>query len=316
MVAVKDLILPRALLPDATIGICSPSGPVSREKLEAAVRAIEARGYRVKLSENVFARRGFLAGDDDTRLAELQEMFQLPDVDAVFASRGGYGMGRILPRLFCERISASRKCFVGFSDLTTFSWLLFGCDGFVTFSGPLAVEWSGGVAEEELDKTLRLLSGEGSLNLLEGVPRENLKVLKDGTCEGVLLPGNLTMVASLLGTPFLPDLSGAILVLEEVGEARYRLDRLLFHLRNAGVFRRIGALIIGDMLHGAPDENDMPSVEEMVLDATKTYNFPILSGIPYGHGTQRITLPVGAPVKLNTNACELRLLGPVVERAA
>ncbi|MBU1937136.1 LD-carboxypeptidase [bacterium] len=312
----KDLILPHALMPGATIGICSPSGPVLSEKLEAAVRAIKARGYRVRLSENVFARHGFLAGDDDTRLAELQGMFQLPDVDAVFASRGGHGMGRILSRLFCEKISASRKCFVSFSDLTAFSWLLFGCDGFVTFSGPLAVEWGGGVAEEELDKTLRLLSGDGSLDLLDGVPRENLKVLKDGTCEGTLLPGNLTMIASLLGTPFLPDISGAVLVLEEVGEARYRLDRLLFHLRNAGIFRRVGALLIGDMLHSAPDEKDMPSVDEIVLDATKDYDFPILSGIPYGHGAQRLTLPVGVPVKLNTSALDLQFLGPVVERAA
>jgi len=313
---VKDLILPRALLPGATIGICSPSGPVVKEKLENAVRAIEARGFRVQLSENVFARKGFLAGDDDTRLDELQGMFQNPNVDAVFASRGGYGMGRILPRLFCEKMTASRKCFVGFSDVTVFSWLLYGCDGFVTFSGPLAVEWGAGIEEAYLAKTLRLLSGRSPTDLLEDVPRENLKVLKDGTCEGALLPGNLTMVASLLGTPFLPELSGAILVIEEVGEARYRLDRLLFHLRNAGVFRRIGALLIGDTLHGTPNENDMPSIEEMVLDATKDYDFPILSGIPYGHGTERLTLPVGVPVKLNTSARELRLLSPVVERAA
>lgn len=309
----KSSILPKALKPGATIGICSPSGPVQPKKLEAGVKALEARGYRVVLSEAVLERRTYLAGDDDTRLFELHKMFDRSDVDAVFVSRGGYGIGRILSRIHCERIAASRKCFVSFSDLTSLSWLLFARAGLVTFSGPLAVEWGGGVCEEGLEGTLRLLSDTGQRDLFAGFPKDNFRVLRGGACEGVLLPGNLTIITTLLGTPFLPDFSGAILVLEEVVEARYRLDRFLFHLRNAGVFSRIGGLITGDMVYGAPDEKDVPKIEEILLDATAGFDFPILCGVPYGHGTQRATLPVGVHARLDGDS--LSLLEPVVEEA-
>ncbi|MFH1011560.1 MAG: LD-carboxypeptidase, partial [bacterium] len=106
---------------------------------------------------------------------------------------------------------------------------------------------------------------------------------------------------------------GVILALEEVGEPRYRLDRLLFHLRNAGIFERIGGLVIGDMTHGAPVEEGVPSLEQIVLDAAAGFDFPILSGFPYGHGPLRATLPVGVHVRLNADRGELILLEPVVE---
>jgi muramoyltetrapeptide carboxypeptidase len=313
MGSVKHLILPRALSRGATVGICSPSGPVCRDKLEAAAPALEKRGHSVVLSPTVFDRIGYLAGNDEDRLAALYDMFERRNVDAVFASRGGYGASRILARVDCSRIAASRKPFVGFSDLTALQWLLFARDKFVTFSGPLAVEWAGGVAQESLEFLLRLLSGDISGNLLHGFPTDGLKVLRSGRCEGTLLPGNLTLIASLSGTPFLPALEGSILVLEEVGEPRYRLDRLLFHLRNAGVFERISGLLIGDMTHGAPNEEEVPSLEEIVLDATAGFDFPILFGIPYGHGAVRVTLPVGVRVRLDAEKGELSLLEPVVE---
>lgn len=309
----KRPTLPRALAPGATIGICSVSGPILSGKLDAAARAIEERGYKVILSPAACQRRGYLAGDDETRLSELHRMFQRPDVDAVFASRGGYGTSRILERVHCEVLAASRKPFVAFSDLTALQWLLFARTKLVTFSGPLAVEWAGGVVEAGLSGTLRLLSGTAQQDLLAGFTKDGFRVLRSGRCEGVLLPGNLTLMCSLLGTPFLPDLSGAILALEEVGEPRYRLDRLLFHLRNAGVFAVIGGLIVGNLTHGAPVEEGMPQVEEIVRDATAGLSFPILFGIPYGHGRERATLPVGARVRLDTERGDLLLLDPVVE---
>jgi muramoyltetrapeptide carboxypeptidase len=313
---VKQTQLPRPLAAGATIGICSPSGPVVEDKLKAAVRAIERKGFKVVLSPSVLERRGYLAGDDDTRVSELHAMFQRDDVDAVFVSRGGYGASRILRRIRLERIAGSRKPFVAFSDATALQWLLYSRTGFVTFSGPLAVEWAGGVAEAGLTGTLDLLSGKMRGDLLAGYTKDGFKVLRGGQCEGVLLPGNLTLICTFLGTPFLPDLSGAILVLEEVGEARYRVDRLLFHLRNAGVFGRIGGLVIGDLTHGAPVEEGIPAVEETVRDATASYAFPILFGVPYGHSSERATLPVGPRVRLDAERGELTLLDPVVEEAA
>jgi muramoyltetrapeptide carboxypeptidase len=312
----KSALLPHALAPGATIGICSPAGPVQPDKLKAAAKAIIERGYQVVLSPSVFERNAYLAGSDDIRLSSLYDMFERPDVEAVFASRGGYGVSRILARVQCERIASARKPFVGFSDITAFQWFLFWQTGLISFSGPLGVEWAGGVSEETLAATLRLLSGNAQGNLLAGLPKNDLRILRGGRCDGILWPGNLTLIASLLGTPFLPDLSGAILILEEVGEARYRLDRLLFHLRNAGIFSRINGLVIGDMTHGAPVEEDVPAVEQLVCEATAGYDFPIVCGIPYGHGSQRATLPVGAQVRLDSESGELNLLTPVVSEKA
>ncbi len=308
----KRAALPWALASGATVGVFSPAGPVRPDKLESAVRAIEQKGYRVVVSPSVFERTAYLAGRDETRLLSLHEMFQRPDVDAVFASRGGYGTSRILAHIDCERIAVSRKPFVAFSDVTALQWFLFARTRFVSFSGPLAVEWAGGVSDETLAAGMRLLSGSTGGDLLAGFSKEDFKVLHGGRCEGVLLPGNLTLISSLLGTPFLPDLTGAILVLEEVGEARYRLDRLLFHLRNAGVFERIGGLVIGDLTHGAPIEEGMPAVEQLVREATEGFTFPIVCGIPYGHGPLRATLPVGANVRLDSEQREIFLLDSVV----
>jgi muramoyltetrapeptide carboxypeptidase len=308
----KRAALPWALASGATIGICSPAGSVRPDKLEAAAKAIEKRGYRVVLSSSVFEQTGYLAGRDETRLSSLYDMFERKDVDAVFTSRGGYGTSRILAQIRCERIAASRKPFIAFSDITALQWFLFGQAGFVTFSGPLAVEWAGGVSDEALTATMRLLSGNAQGDLLAGFPKDDFKVLRAGRCDGVLLPGNLTLVTTLLGTPFLPALTGTILVLEEVGEARYRLDRLLFHLRNAGVFARISGLVIGDMTHGVPIEEGVPAIEQLIREATEGYAFPILYGVSYGHGPQRATLPVGAQVRLDTGQGELLLLAPVV----
>jgi muramoyltetrapeptide carboxypeptidase len=128
----KRAALPWALASGATIGICSPAGSVRPDKLEAAAKAIEKRGYRVVLSSSVFEQTGYLAGRDETRLSSLYDMFERKDVDAVFTSRGGYGTSRILAQIRCERIAASRKPFIAFSDITALQWFLFGQAGFVT----------------------------------------------------------------------------------------------------------------------------------------------------------------------------------------
>jgi len=300
------VIAPLPLRRGGRIGICAPAGPVADERLRAAVVALEADGYGVDVAPSAFGRNGLFSAPDEVRRRELEQMFARPDVDAVFCARGGVGSSRLLPLLNSAAISQSRKPFLGFSDITALQWLLSGRHGLVTFSGPLAVEWDGGVSEETRRRAFDMLEGKASRDLLTDFPRDRLRVLRGSRATGRLMPGNLTMIATLLGTPYVPALDGAILLIEDVGEPPYRIDRLLFHLRNAGVFDRIGALLAGDF--GLESAEDVQTVERSLLEATLGVDFPVAIGLPYGHGPDRITVPVGVTAKFDSENGTLSLL--------
>ncbi|MCB9366097.1 MAG: LD-carboxypeptidase [Calditrichaeota bacterium] len=302
-------MLKRPLLPGGTIGICAPAGPVKREKLEAAILRIEQRGYRVVLSPSVFSRLEFLSANDVTRLRELEEMFQHDKCDAVFAARGGVGTSRLLARSDFSAIATSATPFLGFSDTTALQFALWKQHKCVTFSGPLAVEFDGTLTEATESFCFECLAGKLPENWLLDFSSANWEVIRSGAREIVapLLPGNLTMITTLLGTPFLPDLRGCILAIEDIAEPPYRVDRLLFHLKNAGAFEHLAALLIGDF--GWPPE-DIESRElllESVRAVTENTTYPVLAGLPYGHGPERLTLPVGAPVRLSILESSVRL---------
>jgi muramoyltetrapeptide carboxypeptidase len=308
------MLLPRPLLPGGRIGLCAPAGPVNEERLRAAIEALRADGYDVATAPSAFARHGLLAAPDEVRRRELEEMFARPDVDAVFCARGGVGSSRLLPDLDTALVARSRKPFLGFSDVTALQWLLCQRHQFVSFSGLLAVEWEGGVSPATRQRALQTLSGGMSGDLLAGFPRECLRTLRGGKVRGRLWPGNLTMIATLLGTPYLPDLAGAVLLIEDVNEPPHRVDRLLFHLRNAGVLNQIAALLAGELEFG--EEGELKgSVTRSLLDATHGLEIPLAIGLPYGHGPERMTLPVGALVEWDSSHATLTLCEPVTEAA-
>jgi muramoyltetrapeptide carboxypeptidase len=306
--------LPRPLLPGGRIGICAPAGPVKEERLRAAIEALRAENYDVVTAPSAFARDGLFAAPDDVRRRELQDMFTRPDVDAVFCARGGVGSSRLLSELDTALIARARKPFLGFSDITVLQWLLGKRHQFVSFSGPLAVEWSDGVSPSTRRRALDLLGGRAKGDLLNGFPRDDTRALHGGKVRGPLWPGNLTMIATLLGTPFLPDLSGAVLLVEDVNEPPHRVDRLLFHLRNSGILNGIGALLAGDLESG--EEGDLKgSVARALADVTRGLNIPVALGLPYGHGPERVTLPVGALLEWDSDNATLTLCEPVTEVA-
>jgi muramoyltetrapeptide carboxypeptidase len=294
---------PRPLPRGGTIGICAPAGPVKRERLERAIEQIESLGFRIRLAEHVFGNAGLFAADDDTRARELQEMFACDDVDAVFCARGGVGSSRLLERLEWRGIADSGKPFLGLSDITALQWALWEHARAVSFSGPLAVEWDGCLTPATREQCFQVLCGEGVANLLAGFPGRG-KLLRAGASATVVAPllvGNLTMIATLLGTPHLPDLTNAILLVEDINEPPHRVDRLFWHLRNAGLLNSLAALLIGDFGDGSA-EIDTAQIERSVLDAASGAHYPILSDIPFGHGADRMTLPVGGTVKLDTQS--------------
>jgi muramoyltetrapeptide carboxypeptidase len=259
-------------------------------------------GYRVKLSPSVFGEYGFLSADDETRIRELHGCFLDPEIDAVFSSRGGTGTGRLLERVDANLIASSRKPFLGFSDTTALQWMIFAQTEFITYSGPLTVEWDDSLSEATRAQAWKVLGGNESGNLIDSFKNgrvNRIELLRgQGQIEGCLLPGNLAMITTLLGTPYFPDLTGKILMIEDVSESPYRFDRMLFHLRNAGALQKLFGLIVGDF-GWSGDEGEFESQRQSLLDATRGTDYPIMVNLPYGHGRDRMTLPVGGNVRVN-----------------
>jgi muramoyltetrapeptide carboxypeptidase len=218
------------------------------------------------------------------------------------------GSSRLLETINTRRIAQSGKPLLGFSDVTVLQWLLWERERLVTFTGPLAVEWDGDLSERTRRQAFRILGGTADPDLLADWPHDSVRVLRDGRkAVGRLLPGNLTMIATLLGTPYCPDLRGAILLVEDVNEPAHRVDRLLFHLRNAGVLGQIEALLVGDL----SGEGNGESAVHSLLDATRGETYPMAMNLPYSHGPERMTLPVGGLVEFCSDSMSLSLLESV-----
>lgn len=296
---------PLSTLPaGALVGVIAPAGPAAAEAVARIPAALQAMGYRARLYPSCHARKGFLAGDDDVRARDLEEAFADPSIAAVFSVRGGYGSGRILDRVAWPRILSQPKPFVGYSDLTALQ-AQFTNAGKIVFHGPM-------LASDLVDSPV------SPDRLGFGILRDGLHV---GTCwaptletvlfshpgiaEGRIVGGNLSLIASLLGTPYALDVRDSILFLEEVGEAPYRVDRLFQQLRHAGVLTAARGFLLG-RFSGA----DSPA--EVISDYLAPLDRPVLSGWPAGHGPGARVLPLGARVRMDVAAGSLTFLQDVL----
>ena len=289
------------LHPGDHIAVVSPAGKVNKTQLSQGIRAIEEQGYRVECGEYVYTNHRGLAGTDEARLQDLLWAFRSPEIRAVFCSRGGYGSSRLLSALVSRGLGNISKLVVGFSDITALQWALWAIWQLPSLSGPLASELGGGVTPESEEYFWKVVQGKSSPQLGFGTP--SVEVLHHGKAQGILMSGCLSIICHLIGTPFLPDLKNAILVIEDIGEAPYRIDRMLVQLKNAGIFDRIGALMVGELLVANAQTEIMSRGElrQRLTEILKDFQGPVVMGIPYGHGKNRWTLPVGIPVKLSTD---------------
>lgn len=289
---------------------------MSPDNLEKGLRYLESLGYRVKVGDAVYERYGYLAGDDERRLNDLHAMFADESVQAVFCVRGGYGTPRLLPRINYDLIAANPKILVGYSDITALQLAIFAKTGLVTFSGPMvAVEMAGTMEPATEEHFWRLLTTRNWDRELIPLGEPACIGNGRGAVTGRLIGGCLSLVSFLIGTPYLPDLTSAILFLEDVGEPPYRIDAYLAHLRNAGIFSRIAGLVFGKFRDCMP-EKDKPSLtlEEVLQDYLSQAGKPALLNLDYGHGPLKYTLPIGAPARLDSDRGVLELLAP--EQAA
>jgi muramoyltetrapeptide carboxypeptidase len=290
----------RALIPGDSVAVIAPAGPFDRESFEAGL-AIIAERYRVQYEPGLFDQHRYLAGDDQRRLSELNRAIADPSIRAIFCARGGYGTMRLLEHLDPQH---ELKPLIGFSDITALhQWQQ--CHGLISIHGPVLTQLG----------RLNYFTSERLFCLLESsAPAEPLKgttPFVEGIAEGPLLGGNLSMLTQLLGTPFMPALDGAILLLEDVGERPYRLDRMWTHLQLAGVFRSISGIVLGSFTHCEERDANYTS-QDVLRELAVATGLPCAAGFPIGHGDINEPVPLGARVRLDATAGQLTFLESAV----
>ena len=241
------IIKPKKLKPGDVIGIISPaSSPDDLTKINSGVQYLEKLGYRVEVGKNVGSHEGYLAGSDAQRLTDLHEMFKNKQIKAIFSIRGGYGSGRLLDKIDYKLIRNNPKIFVGYSDINALQLAFFTKTGLITFAGPMvAVDFHDEVSAFTEEVFWRTITSDKKIGKLQNPRKEKFYLLNKGRAAGRILGGNLTLLNSLLGTEYLPKLKGAILLLEDIHEAPYRIDRMLNQLRLAKVFKQISGVMLG-----------------------------------------------------------------------
>ena len=283
------MVVPPHIQPGDLIGIVSPSGSFERERLRPGLSYLRNRGFRVRVGSAVYDRDRYLAGQDPDRANDLNVMFADPEVRAVFVTRGGFGAARVLGLLDYEAIRKCPKPLVGFSDTTAIQLGIYGRTGVVSYTG---VTLCGDVAASGMPETTETSLWNalmrGRFDEMAGVA-----ALRGRFAEGKLLGGCLSVIASLVGTGYMPDTRGALLFLEDVNEAPYRVDRLLTQLRMAGVFDRVAGVVFGRFEGCEPEREEEGTVDDVLRGFASSVAVPVFRGLPYGHGEGRRVLPIG-----------------------
>ena len=302
------MVYPDKIKEGATIGLVSTSSPITAEREEQCVKAIEEMGFKVKKAPNITASKGgYMAGEESLRGEILNSMFADKDVDAIFCIRGGDGANRIIDYLDLDVIRDNRKPFVGYSDVSSLH-LLFNqkCD-MVTFHGPMV---SSNIVDNftpEVREAFFAAINADAEYIYKAPAGHELKVAREGKAEGVMTGGNLTVICASLGTPYDMDTDGKILFIEEVGEHVGNLDRHVYQLRNAGKFDNIKGIVLGQF---TDCREDVPGYDmtRIILDAIGYKDIPVIYNIQSGHDNPMINIPLGAMTCIDTSKKELRFM--------
>jgi muramoyltetrapeptide carboxypeptidase len=316
----KPLIRPPKLTAGSRIALIAPAGPLlERDDLVRAEALCRALGYEPVLGKNAYSRLGYLAGSDDDRISDLNWALQDPSISAIWCLRGGYGITRILDRVDYQAMARQPKPLIGFSDISALLNAVTTASRVVTFHGPVARAAMPGFSRSHFERVLARTDAAGGLGRLAQpgdvlVPHEHrLVTLQGGTAEGPLFGGNLTLMQCLIGTPWFPDLSGAILFLEDVGEQLYRVDRSLAHLRAVGALGRLAGVVIGRFTElDRAGRDGALGFDQVLTTYFAPLSIPVAYGFPIGHIEAQWTLPLGVRARLDADACDLELLEPAV----
>lgn len=299
--------LPPPVGPGDRIGVAALSGPIDPQRLANGLDNLRRLGFEPVLADNLTSRRGFLAGADAERLESFHRLAADPDLPAILFTRGGHGLLRILPAIDWDLLARHPRAYVGYSDLTPFLLEVVRRLGLVAFHGPLvAGEFARGLSPVEEASFLDALAGrypaEQPFTSWVRPPQNG------GEVSGPLLGGCLSLLTALLGTPYFPDLTGALLFLEDVNEEPYRIDRMLTHFRLSDNLARLSGMIVGHLGSfdggGAPWPADWASLLE---DSLAGFGWPVALGLESGHFPPNRTLPLGLPARLDEEGRRLVL---------
>lgn len=296
---------PRAIRPGGRIGLVAPAGPLDPARFEANRRVLEGLGFETVARDDILARDGYLAGDDTRRAGELMEFVRDPAIDAILCARGGYGCHRIVERLDAKAFRDAAKPLVGYSDITTLLLWQRRHAGLVGLHGPM-LERKDGMDAETASALVRALQGTGPL------PRYAGRTLVSGWAEGRLVGGSLSVCVASLGTSWELDTRGAILMLEDVTELPYRVDRMLQQLRAAGKLADLAGVALGAFTDCDDPRYPEWTVERLFAEVFGGLGIPVVMDLPFGHGAMNRPWPFGGRAALDGARGELEWLESAV----
>ena len=307
------------LKPGDTIALINPSAAIyEREPYGVATESLQALGFKVREAPNLRARYGHLAGTDRQRADDVNAMFADRGVHGLLAMTGGSGGNRMLPLVDYELIRRNPKFLGGFSDLTALINAVHAKTGLVTFHAPLGVsEWNA----FSVDQFKRTVMNAEAMLLRNPKADDDALVskagrivtIRPGTARGPLLGGNLAVLTSMAGSPYWPNFKGAILVLEDINEFIYRVDRMLSTLKIAGVLDQLAGVVLGAFTNCEPGEGfGTLTLDEVFDDYFKPLDIPLYRGAQFGHIKRKFTLPIGLPVEMDAGAGTIKFLSAAV----
>ncbi|HEU4721898.1 MAG TPA: LD-carboxypeptidase [Gemmatimonadaceae bacterium] len=297
--------LPPLLSAGARVALVAPAGPLrGPEELDNSVANARSLGWEPIPGANVLARHDYLGGTDAERLQDLNAALADDRIDAVWCVRGGYGAMRLLPHVDWASLTRRPRALIGFSDVTALHAAASTRCGLVTYHGPTA---RGALTDFSRDSLTRAVTeGRDPCG-----PAEAARTVRGGRAHGRLVGGNLALLAALAGTSYAPDYRGALLVLEDIGEPAYRIDRMLTQLRLSGVLSQIAGLVVGHFTEPAPGHELSPhSLDVLVEEAADIAGVPAITGVPVGHIDDQWTIPLGATAYLDADARSLTVQLP------
>lgn len=280
--------------------LVSPSGPTRAERVARGIELLTGWGLRPVLAPHAFATHGYLAGADELRVADLNAAFADPQVRGVLCTRGGYGAQRVVDALDMTAVRADPKVVAGFSDITALQLALWRGARLATVHGPGAAWLDERTPPLSAESLRAALMTADPVTVKRAETEETARVVVDGVASGPLIGGNLCLVTSSIGTRDMPDLTGAILLVEEVDEPPYKVDRMLTHLRRSGVLDGVAGVAVGQFTRCV--DGWQVDVADVLLERLGGLGVPVLGGLPIGHGLGQVTVPVGVPATLDASA--------------
>ena len=282
------------------MGLIAPAGHVTPENISMAIQLLTDAGFKVTAGKNLFGKNRYFSGTVQERIQDINRFLDDPDIDAIYAVRGGSGTSQLLDYLDFGKWKKTKKLFIGFSDVTAMMWPLWQRAGIRSFSG---MTLTSQLSPENLyvDDFFSMIRGNKHIVSAEDIKDSGLLTKSEGSSSGVMLGGTLTIINSLLGTPFLKKIQqDIILFLEDTNEKLYHIERSMVQLKQAGLLRSVRGIIFGQFLYNNKQQNIWPAVQEHLPE-----NIPVVLNFPYGHFPQSYPLPFGVPVQFNANPFRL-----------